>query len=322
MLIKGKWSEDWQPVQAVDDKGGFVRQTSSFRHWITVDGSAGPTGDAGFKAESGRYHLYAALICPWASRTLIAREFKGLAEHISVSIVEPVLTAQGWQFGDDAGATVDHLQHYRYLHQLYTLADPMISGRATVPVLWDKQRQTIVNNESSDILRMLNSAFVEVADSAYDLYPIALSESINAFNQRIYENLNNGVYRAGFATTQQAYEQAYDAVFASLAELEQHFAHCQFAVGECLTESDIRLFVTLIRFDVAYYSLFKCNFKRIADYPHLQAYLQRLISLPQIAKTVNLDHIKRGYYSIKALNPNGIVPKGPTLSLNFPQLEV
>jgi glutathionyl-hydroquinone reductase len=313
MLVNGKWAADWQPVQAKDAKGGFVRQTSSFRSWITPDGSPGPTGEGGFKAEAGRYHLYVALICPWASRTLIARRLKGLEEAISVSVVEPALTDQGWRFGDYPGATRDELNGATYIHEIYTKVDPIITGRATVPVLWDKQRQTIVNNESADIVRMLNSGFGEFDDDTVDLYPESLRPEIDALNDRIYPRLNNGVYRAGFATTQEAYEEAFQDVFGMLDELEERLDSKAFLFGDRLTETDIRLFVTLIRFDAAYHGLFKCNLRRIADYPNLSAHLERMLALPSVASTVNIDHIKRGYYSIKSLNPTGIVPLGPAL---------
>ena len=311
MLRNGKWVADWQPVQARDDKGGFVRQTSSFRNWVTPDGSAGPTGEGGFRAEPGRYHLYVALICPWASRTLIARKLKGLEEVISVSVVEPELSDQGWRFGDPAEAA-----GASYMHQIYTRADPTISGRATVPVLWDRTRRTIVNNESADILRMLGSGFGDLADDGIDLYPEDLREEIDALNDRIYPSLNNGVYRAGFATTQVAYEEAFHDVFGMLGELEQRLADGRaFLAGDRFTEADVRLFVTLVRFDVAYHGLFKCNLRRIADYPGLSRYQDRILAIPGIRDTVSIDHIKRGYYSIKALNPTGIVPLGPACSL-------
>ena len=315
MLVNGKWTEDWQPVQATDAKGGFVRQVSSFRNWVTPDGSAGPTGEGGFAAASGRYHLYVALICPWASRTLIARKLKALTDVISVSIVEPALADQGWRFGDYPGASRDDLNGATYMHELYTRAAPTFTGRATVPVLWDKERKTIVNNESADILRMLNSGFGTLGDERVDLYPEALRAEINALNERIYPSLNNGVYRAGFATTQIAYEEAYHGVFGMLDELETRLADGRpFLTGETFTEADIRLFVTLIRFDAAYYGLFKCNRQRLADYAALSAYMRRVLDLPGVRETVSIDHIKRGYYSIKALNPNGIVPLGPDLS--------
>ena len=314
MLVNGKWSADWQPVQATDDEGGFVRQTSSFRNWVTPDGAPGPTGEGGFAAEPGRYHLYAALICPWASRTLIARKLKGLEDVVSLAIVEPQVTDQGWRFGDYPGANADEVNGAAYLHEIYTRADPAISGRATVPVLWDKQRGTIVNNESAEILRMFNSGFGALAKGAIDLYPEPLRPHIDALNEAIYPRLNNGVYRAGFATTQQAYEDAFFDVFATLNALEARLQPGPFLFGEPLTETDIRLFVTLIRFDAAYHGLFKCNWRRIADYPALTAFVKRMLAVPGVADTVNLDHIKRGYYSIKSLNPNGIVPLGPDLS--------
>jgi putative glutathione S-transferase len=314
MLVNGKWTADWHPVQATDEKGGFVRQTSRFRNWVTPDGRAGPTGEAGFAAEAGRYHLYVALTCPWASRTLIGRKLKKLDDAIAVLVVEPVLTDEGWRFGDDPGADRDELNGAVCLHQIYTRADPQFTGRATVPVLWDKKRGTIVNNESADILRMLNSGFGDLADATVDLYPADLSEAIDALNARIYAKLNNGVYRAGFATTQEAYEEAFDEVFAMLGELEARLDDGKtFLFGGRFTEADIRLFVTLVRFDPAYYGLFKCNWRRIADYANLSAYLARVLGIPGVRETVNIDHIKRGYYSIKALNPTGIVPLGPLL---------
>jgi glutathionyl-hydroquinone reductase len=313
MLIDGKWTADWQPVQAKDEKGGFVRQTSSFRHWVTLDGSAGPTGSAGFAAEVDRYHLYVALICPWASRTLIARKLKGLESAISVSVVEPALTNEGWRFGDYRGSNRDTLNGATYMHELYTRADPHFTGRATVPVLWDKEKKTIVNNESADILRIFNSGFGKLASDQYDLYPAPLREEIDALNARIYPMLNNGVYCAGFATTQIAYEEAYRDVFATLDELESRLSSGPFLFGEPFTEADIRLFVTLVRFDAAYFGLFKTNKRRIADYMNLQTYLERILAIPGVRETVNIDHIKQGYYSIKSLNPTGIVPVGPEL---------
>lgn len=308
MLVNGKWTADWQPVQGVDTKGGFVRQTSSFRNWVTPDGSAGPTGDGGFAAEAGRYHLYVALICPWASRTLIGRSLKGLEDVISLSVVEPELSAEGWRFAEP-----DPVNGATYMHEIYTKANPEVSGRATVPVLWDKQRRTIVNNESADILRMLNSGFGKLATNNYDLYPEALRGEIDALNDYIYPRLNNGVYRAGFATTQVAYDEAFADVFEALDTLEKRLEGKQFLFGDTLTETDIRAFVTLVRFDAAYHGLFKTNLRRIADYPNLQAYMLRVLAIPGVAETVNIDHIKRGYYSIKALNPNGIVPRGPAI---------
>ncbi|GLS86961.1 glutathione-dependent reductase [Cypionkella aquatica] len=312
MLVDGKWTENWQPVQAKDAAGGFVRQQSTFRNWVTADGSSG------FKAEAGRYHLYVALICPWASRTLMARKIKGLEQAITVSVVEPALTDQGWRFGTYPGSTPDHLHNATYMHEIYTRADPHVSGRATVPVLWDKHTDSLVNNESADILRMLNAGFGSLA-SGPDLYPEALRAEIDALNDAIYPNLNNGVYRAGFATTQTAYETAFADVFASLGDLESRLSDSRLYLhGDALTETDIRAFVTLIRFDAAYHGLFKTNLKRIADYPHLQAYMLRILGLPGVRETVSIDHIKHGYYSIKTLNPLGLVPLGPALGWDQP----
>lgn len=310
MLVNGKWVADWQPVQASDDQGRFVRQVSSFRNWITADGSAGPTGKAGFKAEAGRYRLYVALICPWASRTLIARKLKGLEGLIAVTVVNPVLTDQGWAFGGYPGAGEDPLHGAQHMHQLYSHADDNFSGRATVPVLWDEKTDTMVSNESADIVRMLNAAFAEQVPGKPDLYPAELRDAIDALNAEIYDRLNNGVYKAGFASTQAAYDEAVAGVFAMLDELEVRLTG-DFLFGGRFTESDIRLFVSLIRFDAAYHGLFKTNVRRIADYPHLSAYMERVLRLPGVRGTVNIDHIKAGYYSIKALNPGGIVPVGP-----------
>ena len=313
MLVNGTWASNWHPIQAKDTSGRFVRQTSSFRHWVTPDGAAGPTGDAGFQAEPGRYHLYVALICPWASRTLIARKLKGLEEVISVSVVEPFLTDQGWQFGDFDGADADPLFGAEYMHQIYTKADPAFTGRATVPVLWDKKQNVMVNNESADILRMFNSGFGDLAPNALDLYPDQLAAEIDALAEWMYNALNNGVYKAGFASSQKAYDEAAAGVFAALDALEARLADGRaFLFGNQLTEADVRLFVTTVRFDAAYHGLFKTNWKRIADYPNLQNHLERMLRMPAIAETVNLTHIISGYYSIKALNPLGIIPNAPS----------
>lgn len=309
MLVEGKWSSDWHPVQSTDKQGGFVRQTSGFRHFISSDGSTE------FAAEADRYHLYVALICPWASRALIARKLKGLESLISVTVVEPQLGAQGWRFGNFPGAQQDSLNHAQYLHEIYTRVAPDYTGRATVPVLWDKKTGTIVSNESADIVRMFNSGFGDLADNRIDLYPAALRPEIDALNESLYSRLNNGVYRAGFATTSISYQQAFNDVFSQLVELEALLSDGRtFLLGERLTETDIRLFVTLIRFDVAYHGLFKCNLRRIRDYTLLNRYLKSMLSVSGVRETVSIDHIKQGYYSIKALNPNGIVPAGPDLS--------
>ena len=316
MLVNGKWTTDWHPIQKKDKAGRFLRQPSSVRNWVTPDGRRGPTGEDGFAAESGRYHLYVALICPWACRTLIVRKLLGLEHAISVSIVSPIMTEQGWQFGHYERATVDHLHAASYLHELYTRHDQHYTGRATVPVLWDKKRDCMVSDESADIIRMFNSAFGHYTNIKHDLYPPALQKKIDHLNEYYYENLNNGVYRAGFATSQAAYDDAYDHVFAALDHLEETLESGKpFVLGEQLTETDIRLFVTLIRFDVAYYGIFKCNKKQINDYPAISAYLQRLYELPGISETVDFNHIKTGYYSLRSLNPNGIVPKGPDLKM-------
>lgn len=317
MLVDGKWTEDWQPVQAKDEKGGFVRQISTFRNWVTPDGSAGPTGTGGFAAEMGRYHLYVALICPWASRTLIGRKLKGLEDAISISVVEPALSKQGWHFGDYPGATVDHVNDATYLHEIYTKADPHMNGRATVPLLWDKKTGTAVNNESSDILRMMNEGFGDLAKGGIDLYPEGRREEIDAFNACIYPALNNGVYRSGFATTQLAYEEAFTDVFDCLDWVETQLEDKSFLFADHPTEADIRLFVTLVRFDVAYHGLFKCNLRRLSDYGNLSLFCRRMMDWRGVAETVNFDHIKQGYYSIRSLNPAGIVPLGPALDELF-----
>ncbi len=314
MLIEGKWTQNWQPRQKLDDQGRFIRQVSYFRNWITADGSAGPTGQGGFKAEPERYHLYVAYICPWAARTLMARTLKKLEQLVSVTVLNPRMSEQGWQFDSFPGAQPDKLYGRTYLHEIYTMADPVYSGRATVPVLWDKQQKCIVNNESADILRMFNTAFFNLAEPSTDLYPTDLHSQIDDLNQQLYQNLNNAVYQAGFATTQLAYEEAYSKVFATLDELETRLADGRdYLFGNRFTESDIRLFVTLIRFDAAYHGLFKCNRNLIRDMPYLQRYTQRIYNLGGIADTVRIDHIKTGYYSIRALNPTGLVPLGPDL---------
>jgi len=311
MLVDGKWEGDGQMKKATDSQGRFVRQTSTFRNWVTPDGSPGSTGGGGFKAEPGRYHLYVALNCPWACRTLIFRKLKKLDDVISVSIAIPEFTEQGYSFGNYPGSIPDPLYNIRYVHELYTRVDPHYTGRATVPVLWDKVQGTLVNNESSDIIRMLNSAFDPFGDASVDFYPQELRPAIDALNNRIYDSLNNGVYRAGFATSQEAYDEAVTAVFQCLDELEERLKGQPYLVGERITESDWRAFVTLIRFDIAYHGLFKCNLRRVIDYPRLSAYAKRLYNVPGVADTVDFHHIKRTYYSIARVNPSGIIPKGP-----------
>ncbi len=314
MLVEGTWVGDWKPSDGGGKNGSFARATSTFRSWITPDGSAGPTGTADFKAEADRYHLYVGLICPWASRTLMARKLKKLDQLLPVTIVEPALTDQGWRFGDYPGADRDALNGAVYMHEIYTKADPRFTGRATIPVLWDKQSQTIVNNESSDIIRMFNTAFVAMTGPTVDLYPADLADRIDAFNASIYDSFNNGVYRAGFAQSQEAYAEAYGQVFATLDAIEARLGDTGFVFGDRVTESDLRLFVTLIRFDAAYHGLFKCNRRTVASVPKISRYMAHVLALDGIRETVSIDHIKQGYYSIKALNPAGLVPVGPDLS--------
>jgi len=319
MLVDGKWMANWQPVQATDANGGFVRQISGFRHWITPDGVAGPTGEDGFKAETGRYHLYVALTCPWASRTLIARKLKQLEAVISVSVVEPTLTDEGWRFGDYPGSDRDALNGATYMHEIYTSADPHFTGRATVPVLWDKQRKTIVNNESADIVRMFNSGFGTLAGGAIDLYPEELRAGIDALNDRVYPRLNNGVYRAGFATTQAAYDEAVVELFAALDGWNEVLGRRRYLCGDVLTEADVCLFTTLVRFDAVYHGHFKCNLRRIVDYSNLSGYLRDVYQTPGVAGTCDFDHIKQHYYrSHPMVNPTRIVPRGPILDLLAP----
>ncbi|WP_238367234.1 glutathione S-transferase family protein [Mesobacterium pallidum] len=310
MLVDGKWTDTWQPVQKADEKGRFVRQVSSFRNWITPDGAAGPTGEGGFKAEAGRYRLYVALICPWASRTLIARKLKGLDDLIPVTVVNPVMTDQGWQFGGYEGADADPLFGATHIHELYTRADAGFTGRATVPVLWDMARGVMVNNESADILRMFDTAFEGLVPSDLRLYPAEHAAGIDALNAEVYDRLNNGVYKAGFASSQEAYDEAVAGVFDTLDMLEERLTG-DYLFGDHVTEADIRTFVTLIRFDAAYHGLFKTNRRQIADYPRLSAYMKRILRRPGVRETVNMDHITRGYYAIKALNPSRIRPVGP-----------
>ncbi|WP_406721294.1 glutathione S-transferase C-terminal domain-containing protein [Thioclava litoralis] len=312
MLVDGTWTEDWQPVQKSDDKGRFVRQVSGFRNWITPDGSAGPTGQGGYKAEAGRYRLYVAYICPWASRTLMARKLKKLEAFIEVTVVNPRLGDQGWEFGGFQRAEADPLHGATYLHELYTRADPQYTGRATVPVLWDMKTDSLVNNESADIVRMFDAAFEGLAPETPCLRPEDIETEISKASARIYDAYNNGVYKAGFASSQAAYDEAVAGVFAEMDRMEAVLSDGRpWFHGDRLTETDIRIFVTSIRFDVAYHGLFKTNLKMLRDYPALYAHMVRMLNQPGVAGTVDLDHIKAGYYAIKRLNPPRIVPKGP-----------
>jgi len=300
------------------ENGEFKRAVSTFRNWVTRDGSPGPSGRGGFNAEPDRYHLYVSHACPWAHRTMIFRALKKLESIISVSVVHPIMPEESWVFGEYPGATEDHLYHANYLYENYYRADKNFNGLVTVPVLWDKKLNTIVNNESSEIIRMFNSAFDEFGDASVDYYPEHLRKDIDAINEVVYENVNNGVYRAGFATRQKAYEKAYDQLFDTLDDLEQRLSKQRYLVGEQITEADWRLFTTLMRFDAVYYNHFKTNKKRLIDYPNLWGYTRELYQIPGVAATVNMDHIKTHYFaSHKSINPTGIVPKGPELDFTL-----
>ncbi len=315
LLVDGAWQED---VSRTTD-GRFVRPTTCFRHFVTADGSAGPSGKGGFAAETGRYHLYISFACPWAHRTLIFRTLKQLDNVISVSIAEPLYGKTGWEFGTARGGTLDSANGKATLAEIYLLADPRYTGRVSVPVLWDKKRRTIVNNESSEIIRMLNSAFEAFTNVHTNYYPAELRGEIDSVNDVVYPTVNNGVYRAGFATTQEAYEEAARAIFATFDRLEDRLSRQRYLVGPQITEADWRLFPTLVRFDAVYYSHFKCNLRRVADYPNLWNYLRDLYQVPGIAETVSIDHIKRHYYgSQRQVNPTGIVPIGPLIDFTAP----
>ncbi|PAO84581.1 glutathione-dependent reductase [Brucella melitensis] len=312
LLVDGKWHDVWYDTGST--QGRFERSKAQFRNWVTQDGSAGPTGEGGFKAEPGRYHLYVSYACPWAHRTLIFRALKKLEKIISVSVVDFLMAEEGWTFYGTTGSTGDALYGAKRLYEIYTRADPAYSGRVTVPVLWDKQRETIVSNESAEIIRMLNHAFNEFGDATLDFYPAALRNQIDTLNDFIYPNINNGVYCAGFATTQEAYEEAFQQVFAALDALEQKLSQQRYLAGSSLTEADWRLFTTLVRFDPVYVGHFKCNLRRLADYPNLWNYTRDLYQTPGVAETVNMEHIKGRYYrSHKTINPTGIVPAGPEI---------
>ena len=317
LLIDGNWSTAW--YDKTKTQGRFVRETARFRNWITPDGTAGPTGEAGFAAESGRYHLYVSHACPWAHRTIIFRQIKQLSSHISVSVVHPLMLENGWSFDRDAHATGDHLFGKNFLHEVYTHGHPEASGRVTVPVLWDKYSQKIVSNESSEIIRMFNSAFNELTGNHDNYWPVEERHEIEHVNQDIYDNINNGVYKAGFATSPAAYADAVAALFAALDRMEARLERQRYLMGAHITEADWRFFTTLVRFDPVYVGHFKCNIRRIADYPALLGYLRDLYQSPGIAETVVMDHIKQHYYqSHRQINPTGIVPIGPLLDYTAP----
>ena len=310
ILVNGAWSRDGR-IPA-DPSGRFIRSSSIFRNWVTADGAAGRTGTGGFEAEPGRYHLYVSLACPWAHRTLLFRKMKGLEGMVGLSVVHWRMGEDGWTFEDGPGVVPDPVLHARFLHQIYSASQPDYTGRVSVPVLWDRASAKIVSNESSEIIRMFNSAFDGVGAASGDFYPAPLRGEIDALNERIYATVNNGVYRAGFALNQSAYEEAARALFATLDWLEEHLGMHRWLCGERLTEADWRLFPTLIRFDAVYVGLFKCNVRRIADYANLSRYLRALYARPGVADTVNFQHIKGHYYqSLTQLNPSGIVPIGP-----------
>ena len=320
LLIDGIWQEQARDVAKDPATGGrFERSASAFRNWVTPDGRPGPTGHDGFAAAAGRYHLYVSLACPWAHRTLIMRALKGLEQIVPVSVTHWLMAEQGWTFAQGEGVIPDPLFNSRYVHELYSRADPGYSGRATVPVLWDKHTQTIVNNESSEIIRMFNRGFDTAGAKPGDYYPKEHQEEIDAVNARVYDTLNNGVYKAGFAATQAAYEEALIPLFETLDWLEERLGQSRFLVGDALTEADIRLFTTLVRFDAVYNGHFKCNIRRIVDYPNLWAYTRDIYQLPGVTPTVNFMHIKRHYYmSHRHINPTGIVPAGPALDFDSP----
>jgi putative glutathione S-transferase len=317
LLVDGVWQDEQHIARTPG--GRFVRPTTRFRNWVTEDGSPGPTGEGGFATARGRYHLYVALPCPWAHRTVIMRMLKGLEDVVSMSVLEPLYGPHGWRFGTSPGTVPDSVNGASELAEIYLRADPRYTGRVSVPALWDKERRTIVNNESAEIIRMLNGAFGRFTNVRTDYYPPALREEIDRVNALVYENVNNGVYRAGFATAQEAYEEAFRAVFGALDELERRLARQRYLAGRDITEADWRLFTTLVRFDAVYYSHFKCNLRRIIDYPNLSNYLRDLYQQGGVAATVNMDHIKRHYYgSQRHVNPTGIVPLGPQLDFLAP----
>ncbi|MED5525000.1 glutathione S-transferase family protein [Gallaecimonas pentaromativorans] len=317
VLVNGQWQDKWYDTQK--SGGEFKREAAQLRNWVTADGSPGPSGDGGFAAESGRYHLYVSLACPWAHRTLIFRKLKGLESHIPVSVVSYLMLEDGWTFDKDTGSSGDALFDQSFLHQLYTRNKADYSGRVTVPVLWDTHSNRIVSNESAEIIRMFNSAFNELTGNERDFYPEALAGEIDDINAIVYDNINNGVYKAGFATSQEAYEAAYDNVFATLDALEDRLARQRYLVGKHLTEADWRLFTSLIRFDAVYHGHFKCNRQKLSEFPHLFEYVKELYQYPGISETVDFTHIKGHYYgSHRTINPTAVVPKGPDLDWLIP----
>ena len=321
LLIDGQWHDRWYDTKK--SGGRFERTTTAFRDWITPDGTGAPNGKSAFKAEPGRYHLYVSLACPWAHRTLIVRALKRLETAIKVSVVDPFMGADGWWFSDAPGAMPDDVNGARYLHQIYTKAVPTYSGRVTVPVLWDRKAETIVNNESAEIIRIFNTAFDQLGDGIgnpdIDLYPVDLRDEIDAVNARVYETINNGVYRCGFATTQDAYDEAIGPLFETLDWLEDRLSDQRYLVGDRITEADWRLFTTLVRFDPVYVGHFKCNVRRLVDYHNLWAYTRELYQVPGVAGTVNFEHIKTHYYtSHETINPHRIVPTGPLIDITAP----
>lgn len=317
VLVEGEWKDQWYDTKSTG--GRFVRWQSPYRHWITPDGSPGPTGEGGFAAEPGRYHLYVSYACPWAHRTLIMRELKGLQNMISLSVTHWLMAERGWTFDPGPGVVSDSVNGARALYEVYLADNPKASGRATTPLLWDKKQRRIVSNESADIVRMFNSAFDGVGAQPGDFYPEPLRADIDALNDHIYDTVNNGVYKAGFASTQEAYEEAARGVFATLDELEKRLDKNRYLFGDRIVETDWRLFTTLVRFDAVYHGHFKCNLRRLIDYPNLHAYARDLFQVPGIDATVHFDHIKNHYYqSHKMINPTGIVPIGPALDFSAP----
>ena len=317
LLVDGIWHDKW--YETGKSEGKFQREAAKLRNWVTPQGEAGPSGNSGFKAQSGRYHLYVSLACPWAHRTLIFRKLKGLESHISVSIVSPDMLNNGWSFDTESNSSGDALFGFDYMHQIYTKHDPSYSGRVTVPVLWDKQQACIVSNESSEIIRMFNSAFDNITGNTENYYPQHLQEEIDRINAYVYDNINNGVYRAGFATTQAAYQDAYDNLFEALDQINGQLASRRYLTGNQITEADWRLFTTLIRFDAVYVGHFKCNKKQIEQYSHLSDYLRDLYQVPLVAETVDFYHIKRHYYfSHTMINPTQVIPVGPEIDYHSP----